>query len=149
MRRYETIYILRPTMSEDEVTAVIENTNTVLGADGGQMISLDKWGIRTLAYEIKKEIQGYYVFSDYASDPENVIEMERKFRIDDSVLKYMTIKLADSIDEEGIAVARVEYEAAEVAAAKAAEESSSQEEEQTEVKVETTEVKADTTEATA
>lgn len=133
MRRYETIYILRPTMSETEITAVIDNTNTILGADGGQMISLDKWGLRTLAYEIKKEPQGYYIYSDYASEPANVIEMERKFRIDDSVLKYMTIKLADSIDEEGIAVARGEYEAAEVmAAAKAAEDTSNQDEEQNE-----------------
>ena len=147
MRRYETIYILRPTMSEDEVTAVIDNTNTILGADGGQMISLDKWGLRTLAYEIKKETQGYYVFSDYASDPANVTEMERKFRIDDSIMKYLTIKLADSIDEDGIAVARGEYEAAVVAAAKAAEETSSQEEEQTEKSPK--DAKVATTEATA
>ncbi len=109
-------------MSEDEVTAAIENANTILGTDGGQMISLDKWGLRTLAYEIKKEVQGYYVYCDYATTPANVTELERKFRIDDSVMKYMTIKLADSINEEGILAARGEYEAAVIAAAEAAEE---------------------------
>ena len=135
MRRYETIYILRPTMSEDEVTAVIDNTNAVLTTDGGQVISLDKWGLRTLAYLIKKESQGYYVYCDYATDPANVTEMERKFRIDESVMKYMTVKLADSINEEGIVAARGEYEAAVIAAAQA-EEANKQEEEQAEPKKE-------------
>lgn len=129
MRRYETIYILRPTLSEDEVTAVIEGTNTILSTDDGQIISLDKWGLRTLAYLIKKETQGYYVYCDYATDPVNVTEMERKFRIDESVLKYMSIKTADSISSEGIEAARGEYEAAIVAAAKAEEEAEEQKEE--------------------
>lgn len=142
MRRYETIYILRPTMSEDEVTAVIDNTNDILATDGGQIISLDKWGLRTLAYLIKKESQGYYVYCDYATDPANVTEMERKFRIDDSVMKYMTVKLADSINEEGIVAARGEYEAAVIAAAQA-EEANKQEEEQVEAKEEESKEKAE------
>ncbi len=122
MRRYETIYILRPTLSEDEINTVIEGTNTVLGADAGQIISLDKWGLRKLAYLIKKEAQGYYVLCDYVTDPKNVAEMERKFRIDDAVMKYMTIKLADSITEEEIEAARGEHEAAKAAAAAAEQE---------------------------
>ena len=134
MRRYETIYILRPTMNEDEINAVLENTNSILATDGGQMISLDKWGLRTLAYEVKKETQGYYIYCDYATNPANVSEMERKFRIDEAVMKYMTVKLTDSIDEEGIAAARNDYEAAIVAAAKAEEEASTQEETVTEDK---------------
>ena len=78
---------------------------------------------------IKKETQGYYVYCDYATDPVNVTEMERKFRIDESVLKYMSIKTADSISSEGIEAARGEYEAAIVAAAKAEEEAEEQKEE--------------------
>ncbi len=122
MRRYETIYILRPTLSEDEINTLIESTNTVLGTDAGQIISLDKWGLRKLAYLIKKEAQGYYIFCDYATDPKNVAEMERKFRIDDAVMKYMTVKLADSITEEEIEAARGEHEAAKAAAVAAEEE---------------------------
>jgi small subunit ribosomal protein S6 len=147
MRRYETIYILRPTMSEDEVTTLIDSTNAVLATDGGQVISLDKWGLRTLAYEVKKESQGYYVYCDYATDPANVTEIERKFRIDDSVMKYMTVKLADSIDEEGIVAARGEYEAAVIAAAQA-EEAKEQEEVQTEPKKEVTKTEEAKTEET-
>ncbi|MEN8199226.1 MAG: 30S ribosomal protein S6 [Thermodesulfobacteriota bacterium] len=128
MRRYETIYILRPTLSEDEVTATIEMANDVLSTDDGQVIALDRWGVRKLAYLIKKETQGYYVFCDYATAPDNVLEMERKFRIDDAVMKYLTVKVADTIDSEGIETARGAYEAAKVAAAEAEEEAEQAEE---------------------
>ena len=144
MRRYETIYILRPTLSEDEITAVIDNANGIITTDGGQIISLDKWGIRTLAYLIKKETQGYYVYCDYATDPANVTEMERKFRIDESVMKYMTVKLAKSIDEAGITAAKGEYEAAVLAAAKAEEEANKLAEEQAAEAAAKTETAAET-----
>jgi small subunit ribosomal protein S6 len=121
MRRYETIYILRPTLGEEEINTVIESTNAVLTADDGDIIAIDKWGLRKLAYLIKKESNGYYVFCDYGTDPANVTEMERKFRIDDAVMKYMTLKVADTIDVNGITAARSEYEAAKVAAAELAE----------------------------
>ena len=121
MRRYETIYILRPTLGEEEINKVVESTNTILASDGGEIIALDKWGLRKLAYLIKKESNGYYVFCDYGTDPANVTEMERKFRIDDAVMKYMTVKTTDTIDAEGITAARSEYEAAKVAAAELAE----------------------------
>ena len=147
MRRYETIYILRSTMSEDEVNAIVESTNSVLTDGNGQIISIDKWGVRTLAYLIQKETQGYYIYCDYATEPGNVTEMERKFRIDESVMKYMTVKLNDSIDSEGIEAARGEYEAAVVAAAEAAAEAEKLEEEQAKPKPEATETKK-TTETT-
>ena len=129
MRRYETIYILRPTLSEDEVNTTIDSANSILKNDNGEIISFDKWGLRTLAYLIQKETQGYYVYCDYATEPGNVAEMERKFRIDESVMKYMTVKLADSIDKEGIEAARGEHEAAAIAAAEAEAEAAKQEEE--------------------
>ncbi len=127
MRRYETIYILRPTLGEEEVNEIIERTNTILTSGDGEIIALDKWGLRKLAYLIKKESNGYYVFCDYGTELENVTEMERKFRIDDAVMKYMTLKVADSIDAEGIEAARGDYEAAKVAAEKVAAEEEKEE----------------------
>lgn len=120
MRRYETIYILRPTLGEEEINELVEKANTILTSGNGEIIALDKWGLRKLAYLIKKESNGYYVYCDHGTEPENVTEMERKFRIDDAVMKYMTIKIADSIDAEGIEAARGEYAAAKVAAEKVA-----------------------------
>ncbi len=126
MRRYETIYILRPTLGEEEVNELVEKTNTILTSGDGEIIALDKWGLRKLAYLIKKESNGYYVFCDYGTELENVTEMERKFRIDDAVLKYMTLKVADTIDAEGIEAARGDYQAAKVAAEQEEEQSGDQ-----------------------
>ena len=106
MRRYEQIYILHPSLSEDEINNVIENTNQIITDEAGSIISTVKWGMKKLAYPIKKELQGYYVFSDFATTPAAVSEVERKFRIDDSVLKYLSVKLADSISEEEIQAAQ-------------------------------------------
>ena len=102
MRRYETIFILRPNIGEDEVTRVIENTTKIVLDQEGSIIELNKWGMKKLAYLIKKESLGYYVYCDYAGTPAAVAEIERKFRIDDSVLKYMTIKTAAAISAEEI-----------------------------------------------
>ncbi len=113
MRRYEQVYILRPSLSENEISTAIENTNNIVLGDQGTIIQLDKWGMRKLAYPINKETQGFYVFCDFAGTPKAVAEIERKFRIDDAVLKYMSVKISDSISDEEIAAAQ------ETAAAKA------------------------------
>ncbi len=125
MRRYETIFILRPNIGEEEITRVIDYATGIIKSDGGTIIELNRWGVKKLAYLIKKESLGYYVFCDYASVPASVSEIERRFRIDDAVMKYMTIKTADSVDDESIQQAIVEATekaAAEEAAAKEAAE---------------------------
>ena len=113
MRRYETIFIVRPNIAEDEIDAVINKTSSIIEGDGGIIIRIDKWGLKKLAYLIKKESQGYYVYLDYAGIPASVSEIERIFRIDDKVLKYLTIKLADSCDPEAIKEELASAEAAE------------------------------------
>ncbi|MFW2366750.1 MAG: 30S ribosomal protein S6 [Desulforhopalus sp.] len=105
MRRYETIFILRPNIGEDEITKVIESTTKIILDEKGTVIELNKWGMKNLAYLIKKESLGYYVYCDYAGTPAAVAEIERKFRIDDGVLKYMTIKTAASFSDEEIQLA--------------------------------------------
>ena len=102
MRRYETIFILRPSLNENEINTTIDNTTSIITADGGQIIEADRWGMKKLAYQIKKESQGFYVYLDYSGTPDAVAEMERKFRIDDAVLRYMSIKTAEEISAEEI-----------------------------------------------
>lgn len=102
MRRYETISILRPNAGDEEIKRVIEGMSQIISDEQGTIIELTHWGIKKLAYLIKKETLGYYVYCDYSGTPAAVSEIERKFRIDDQVLKYMTVKLSDSIDSEGI-----------------------------------------------
>ena len=107
MRRYETIFILRPNAGEEDITRVIESTSKIILDEKGTIIELARWGMKKLAYLIKKESLGYYVYCDYAGTPAAVSEIERKFRIDDLVLKYLTIKTAGAITEEGIEEAKI------------------------------------------
>jgi small subunit ribosomal protein S6 len=146
MRRYEQIYILRPSLSEDQITAVIENANQVVLGEDGAIIAVNRWGMRKLAYPIKKEPQGYYVLCDFAGTPGAVAEIERKFRIDDSVLKYLTVKLADSITAEEISAAKEEAESKAAHAAAETEESQAPAESPKAVKKPTEEVAAETAE---
>ncbi len=118
MRHYETTCILRPGLGETGFTEVMERTCAIVTADGGSIIDLDRWGLRKLAYPIKKESQGYYFCLNCAATQAAVLEMERIFRIDDRVLRYLTIKLHEEIDETGIAEEKERIAA--IAAAKAA-----------------------------
>jgi small subunit ribosomal protein S6 len=111
MRRYEQVCILRPSLSEEEITRIIDYATQLIQEDEGSVIFLNKWGMRKLAYPIKKESQGYYVLCDFAASPTVVSEIERKFRIDDAVLKYLTVKISDEISAEEIETARSEAEA--------------------------------------
>lgn len=99
MRRYETIYILRPSLGEDDINGIIEKTNSVIEEKGGKIVLEDRWGLKKLAYLINRESQGYYVYTEYAGTPEAVDEIERLFRINDKVLKYLTVKLQDVFDD--------------------------------------------------
>lgn len=131
MRRYEQIYIFRPSLSEEEISRVVENTNQLILDDGGTVISLNKWGMRKLAYPIKKEIQGYYILCDFAATPDVVSEIERKFRIDDAVLKYLTVRVSDDISAEEISAAISEAEA--LATAEETEEETGDDDQQKEI----------------
>lgn len=117
MRRYETIAILRPNAGEEEINRVIDTTTQIITDEAGSIIELNKWGVKKLAYLIKKESIGYYVYIDYAGTPAAVAEIERKYRIDDVVLKYMTIKTAAAITGEGVAEAVAAVTAREASAA--------------------------------
>lgn len=102
MRHYETTFILRPNLGEEQFTEIIDRTSAIVANDGGAIIYLDRWGIKRLAYEIDREIQGYYVYMNYAAPGKTVDEIERIFRIDDRVIRYLTVKLGDSMNAEAI-----------------------------------------------
>jgi small subunit ribosomal protein S6 len=121
MRRYELIFILRPGLGEEQINTVVDYMNQIILNENGTIIDFNKWGMKKLAYTIKKEIQGYYVFCEFAGTPAAVAEIERKFRIDDAVLKYLTIKTADAITAEGIQAAIGETEARKAAVQQSAE----------------------------
>lgn len=93
MEKYETISIIRPNVSEDIIAAISDKTADIIKEVGGEILKVDKWGLKQLAYPIKKEPTGYYVYTVFSGNGAGVDEMERIFKIDDNILKYMTIKL--------------------------------------------------------
>ncbi len=129
MRRYETICIIDPDLSQDERIPIYERLSELVPQQGGFVVTQDEWGNQRLAYEIKKKARGYYVRLDYCGTGAVVDEMERFFRIDDRVLKYMTIQLEEDADVESIkaemlaaAEAKAQKEQAQQATAAAAAE---------------------------
>ncbi len=96
LMNYETISIIRPAAGEDAISKISERTAEIIGAAGGEILAVDKWGLKKLAYPIQKEENGYFVYTVFKGNGAGLDEMERIFRIDDNVLKYMTIRLDDS-----------------------------------------------------
>ena len=102
MRRYETIVIIDHELSDEEREPLFERIKEVISSQGGFLVEFDQWGIRKLAYEIKKKVRGFYLRLDLCGTGALVNELERSFRIDDRVLKFMTVLLEKHIDVEEI-----------------------------------------------
>ena len=98
MRRYETVFIVTPDSSEEELQAVADKFRGVITAMNGKVAAYDEQGKKSLAYNIKKQSKGYYVLMDYLGHADVVAELERNMRLDDRILKYLTVKLADQVD---------------------------------------------------
>jgi small subunit ribosomal protein S6 len=114
LQRYEVVAIVLADLNEDEVTALIERIQTIITDRKGVVAKIDKWGKKHLAYEIKKQKDGYYFLIDFAGDGSIVTEIERNYKIDDRVLKFITVKKEGATTAEGI-----EQEAAEAEAKRA------------------------------
>lgn len=102
MQRYETIFIIDPDLGPEEREPLFEKLRALMDQMNGFLVGLEQWGVKKLAYEIKKKIRGYYIRLDYCGSGGLVNEMERVFQIDDRVLKYMTVLLDKTPDVEHI-----------------------------------------------
>jgi small subunit ribosomal protein S6 len=102
MRRYETIFIADNDLSEEDRSPIFEKLKDLIQQHGGLLVMVDEWGGKKLAYEIKKKARGYYVRLDYCGSGILVNEIERFFRIDDRILKFMTVLLDKDVDIETV-----------------------------------------------
>ena len=97
-REYETIYILRPDSTNDVIAQVNQKVRGVIEAGGGTLLKIDNWGKRKLAYEVKKQLKGIYLFFSYLGTAGLVEELERNLRLTDSVIRYYSVKIAENVD---------------------------------------------------
>ena len=89
---YETMYILRPDIAEDEVTNHIDKYNKLLEESGGAILDSQMRGKRRLAYQIKKHREGIYVQLSHQGDGQHIFKIEKAMRISEDVIRYMTVK---------------------------------------------------------
>ena len=102
MKRYETLFIVQSELSSDDINAIIDRYSKIITDMKGTVLKVERWGKRKLAYLIRKQSRGFYILIDFAGKREIVAELERILKFDDKVLKYMSVKLADSITAEEI-----------------------------------------------
>jgi small subunit ribosomal protein S6 len=122
MRHYETIFIVHPDLNEEETTVVVDKFSNLLDEGGAFMVKEDHWGRRRMAYMVKKQNKGYFVRFEYGADAAAVAEMERIFKIDEQIIRFLTVKMADKFDLEAQRAAKAEAEAKAAADAKVREE---------------------------
>ena len=100
MRKYETFFIVDPDLP-DETNSVLDNkVQSIVTSNGGEVLTYVPWGKRKLAYAIRKRTRGLYVLMEYAGGPTLVSELERNLRIDERILKFITVMLEDRFDPE-------------------------------------------------
>jgi small subunit ribosomal protein S6 len=92
LKHYETMFILKPTLTEEETVAQIENFKAIIEKNGGEIASTDDMGARELAYEIEKCKRGYYFVVYFKGNPAGIAEIERNYRINENTLRFIFIK---------------------------------------------------------
>ncbi len=92
-RLYETTVVLDPQLDQTKIEAFVDQVQKTITEAGGSIRKVDHWGKKRMAYEIKKRQYGYYIYFLYESDGKIVAPMERTFRLNESVLRYLTVKL--------------------------------------------------------
>jgi small subunit ribosomal protein S6 len=97
-REYETIFILRPDLTNEGIAAVNTKMRGVIETGGGRLLKVENWGRRKLAYEVRKQLKGIYLFWRYLGGAGLVEEVERNLRLADQVIRYYSVKVANNVD---------------------------------------------------
>ncbi len=105
MAKYECVFIARQDISATQAEALTDKYSEIIESNGGTVAKRESWGLRTLAYRIRKNRKGHYTLLNLDTPSEAVKEMERIMRIDEDVLRYLTIRV-DELEEEPSAMLR-------------------------------------------
>lgn len=102
MHRYETIFVVNPDLGDDETQNVINKFTGIISSTGGVQLKMEDWGRRRLAYKIDKFSQGYYVLVDFAGQPAGLMELERNLKIDDRIIRFLSVKTGINVNVEAL-----------------------------------------------
>lgn len=95
MRQYETMYILKSDLEEEQTSGLVSKYQTLVTEHGGEISEVQEMGKRRLAYEINHHNDGYYVLMRYSADTDFTPELERQMRIDDKVIRFLTVRIGE------------------------------------------------------
>ena len=96
LNHYETLVLMSPELAEENRKEILGNLTGIIERDGGTIGLVDDWGIRTLAYPVRKLTRGHYVRLDYTAPGALVAELERNIRITDGLFKFVTVRLDEA-----------------------------------------------------
>ncbi len=96
-RIYENLFIVKPDATEEDVDQLIELISKQIATAGGVVDKVDKWGKRKLAYRVEKNREGYYVLLTFTVDASAVRELERRIRVQDSIIKFLTVRIDEDL----------------------------------------------------
>ena len=97
MRIYEELFIVRPDATDEEIDPFVEQLTNLIAGQGGNVGKSEKWGVRKLAYRVQKRIEGYYILLQFTAKPETVKEVERRLRVADLVMKFLTVRIDEKL----------------------------------------------------
>jgi small subunit ribosomal protein S6 len=98
MRRYEVVFVLAPTLSEDEAQKAIEDYSSTAEEFGAKVLDVDLWGQRRLAFPVKKFTEGIYIVLTLEEEAAAAVtELERRFRVTDSVIRFLTVRIDEAL----------------------------------------------------
>jgi len=103
MNFYESLFIINPALDDTEVGKVVGKIEEFIKKGGGEILKVDNWGKKKLAYEVKKQKKGYYILLNFRIKPGIIGELERNLRLTDPVIKFLIIRL-----DKGLALNRPE-----------------------------------------
>jgi small subunit ribosomal protein S6 len=93
MKNYETVFILNPVLSDDQAKDTVEKFVKVLTKAKANVINVEQWGLKKMAYSIQKKSTGFYNLLEFAAAPETIQTLETEFRRDESVMRFLTTVL--------------------------------------------------------
>ena len=93
MTNYESVLIARQDLGASQVNDIVDNLSNVIKNQGGEVVRVDNWGLKNLAYRIKKNRKGHYVLLNISAPATAISEFERVMRINEDIIRYMTVKV--------------------------------------------------------